>query len=219
MDLNWDMLTDGFNPKKFHKGYIFYNQQELCEDVFIIKSGRVGMHICSPEGSIRTSMILDKGCIFGNQTLFDSRPNSCLAEAVSDEGTEVYILPKKLVQRKLQEDPSVGYNMLIQSNRMNRVLLTQMALMSFLSSECRVCFFLLHMANQYAFERNDCKYMNMRFTHQQIATFAGLSRVRVSNIISGLVKEGILKKSSANYQIMDYDRLRDKAGYYRSDAK
>jgi len=208
-ELNWSPLTEGQPGKQFFKGHIFYNQQEHCQNVFIIRRGRVAMCLCTPEGGMRVTMILDQGCMFGNQTIFDSNPNSCQAEVVSDTA-EVYVLPKHLVKEKLKTDYGIVHNMLVQSNRINRMLLTQIELMSFRRSESRVCFFLLHMATQYSEEQNNQRILQIHFTHQDIADVTGLSRVCVSNIISKLSKENVLtRKSGANFSVR-VDRLRDK---------
>ena len=42
-ELNWSPLTEGQPGKQFFKGHIFYNQQEHCQNVFIIRRGRVAM--------------------------------------------------------------------------------------------------------------------------------------------------------------------------------
>lgn len=207
--LNWNRLTDGYTSKVFFKGHIFYNQQEYCENIFIIRRGRVAMCLCTPEGGMRVAMILDQGAMFGNQTIFDSNPNSCQAEVVSDTA-EVFVLPKEVVKTKLRVDYEIVHNMLVQSNRINRMLLTQIELMSFQRSESRVCFFLLHMADQYSMDQNDQRFLQIRFTHQDIADVTGLSRVCVSNIISKLSRENILTKKSGTYFVVQLDRLRKK---------
>jgi len=125
MHLSWDALTEDQTCRTFKKGYIFYNQQEFCENVFIIKQGRVAMCLCAPEGGMHTAVTLDASCIFGNQTLFDGNPNSCLAQVVSDTA-EIYVLPKYLVEERMREHPEIAYNMLLQSHRINRTLLTQL---------------------------------------------------------------------------------------------
>lgn len=210
--LSWKMLTDGRTSKRFSKGHVFYNQLEFCENVFIIKHGRVTMNLCAPEGGMRTTTILDGGCIFGHQGIFDQKPNSCLAMVISDNA-EVYVLPKEEMREKVRTDPDVALNILMQSNRINRMLLTQIELMSFQRSESRVCFFLLHMANQYSIDRDEQQYYQIRFTHQDIADITGLSRVCVSNTISGLVKDGILLKNRGAYQIVKPELLKERIRY------
>ena len=193
--LDWGPLTDERYARHFFRGHIFYGQQEYSENVFIIKRGRVAMCLCTPEGDMRNTMVLDAGCMFGNQTLFDGSPNSCQAEVVSDEA-DVYVIPKEEASSRIRDNFQMTHNILMQSNRINRMLLTQIELMSFHHSEGRVCFYLLHLAEQYSEEKNGQKLLYIRFTHQDIAEITGLSRVCVSNIISGLVKDRILMKKS-----------------------
>ena len=205
--LDWGPLTDERYARHFFRGHIFYGQQEYSENVFIIKRGRVAMCLCTPEGDMRNTMVLDAGCMFGNQTLFDGSPNSCQAEVVSDEA-DVYVIPKEEASSRIRDNFQMTHNILKQSNRINRMLLTQIELMSFHHSEGRVCFYLLHLAEQYSEEKNGQKLLYIRFTHQDIAEITGLSRVCVSNIISGLVKDRILMKKSGLYYVVQMDALR-----------
>ena len=207
--LDWGPLTDERYARHFFRGHIFYGQQEYSENVFIIKRGRVAMCLCTPEGDMRNTMVLDAGCMFGNQTLFDGSPNSCQAEVVSDEA-EVYVIPKEEASSRIRDNFQMTHNILMQSNRINRMLLTQIELMSFHHSEGRVCFYLLHLAEQYSEEKNGQKLLYIRFTHQDIAEITGLSRVCVSNIISGLVKDRILMKKSGLYSVVQMDALRQR---------
>lgn len=207
--LDWGPLTDERYARHFFRGHIFYGQQEYSTNVFIIKRGRVAMCLCTPEGDMRNTMVLDAGCMFGNQTLFDGNPNSCQAEVVSDDA-DVYVIPKEEASARIRNNFQMTHNILMQSNRMNRMLLTQIELMSFHHSEGRVCFYLLHLAEQYSEEKNGQKLLYLRFTHQDIAEITGLSRVCVSNIISGLVKDKILVKKSGLYYVVQMDALRQR---------
>ena len=208
--MSWPTLTQGQVCKRFSKGHILYNQQEFCEDVYIIQRGRVAMCLCTPNGGMRIAVILNEGCMFGHQTLFDNNPKSCQAQVISDEGASIYLIPKLLVQEKIKTDYDIVYNMLAQSNKINRMLLTQIELMSFQRSESRVCFYLMHMADQYSYQQGKQKILHLRFTHQDIADASGLSRVCVSNVISGLIKDNILLKKSGTYMVTDIEKLRER---------
>lgn len=214
MEIDWSSLTDGFQPKVFKKGHLFYEQDEASDFVYIVDKGRVALRIFGTEGDTRTIITLDAGCIFGNLSLFDDRENSCSAVSVSDE-ISVYVIPKHFVVQKINEDASLMHNMLLESNRVNRILTKQMELMSFRNAECIVSFYLLHMANLYSEEnstgRGSLRTLTMKFTHQDIADVTGLSRVCVSNVISSLMKSDIIKKQGGSYILKDLDALKAKA--------
>lgn len=205
--LSWLPLTQGQVCKHFPKGHILYNQQEFSDDVYIVKHGRVAMCLCTPNGGMRIAVILNDECMFGHQTLFDNNPNSCQAQVISDEGASIYIIPKAFVQEKIKMDYNIVYNMLTQSNKINRMLLAQIELMSFQRSESRVCFYLMHMADQYSYQDGKQKILHLHFTHQDIADTSGLSRVCVSNVISGLIKDNILLKKAGTYMVIDIEKL------------
>lgn len=217
MELDWSHLTDGKTARTYKKGYIFYEQDEESNFVYVIKRGRVALRILDIDGGSRTIITLDEGCIFGNLSLFDDRANSCRAISVSDT-VEVYALQKSFVLECMNRDPLLMQNMLLESNRVNRILTNQLKLMTFRNAESIVCFYLMHMANQYS-EVQTCsdgehKRITMKFTHQDIADVTGLSRVSVSNIISSLVKQGILDKSEKRYVLLKQEEMESKIAYY-----
>lgn len=214
MEIDWSSLTDGINPKTFKKGHVFYEQDEASDYVYIVDKGRVALRIFTTEGDARTIITLDEGCIFGNLSLFDDRANSCRAVSVSDE-VSIFIIPKHQVIRKINEDANLMHNMLLESNRVNRILTKQMELMSFRNAECIISFYLMHMANLYSEDSSDGdgekRKLTMKFTHQDIADVTGLSRVCVSNVISTLMKEDILMKADGAYVLADLNALKTKA--------
>lgn len=214
MEIDWSSLTDGLSIKTFKKGHVFYEQDEASDYVYIVDKGRVALRIFTTEGDARTIITLDEGCIFGNLSLFDDRANSCRAVSVSDE-VSIFIIPKHQVIKKINEDVNLMHNMLLESNRVNRILTKQMELMSFRNAECIVSFYLMHMANLYSEEAFDgdsgMKKLTMKFTHQDIADVTGLSRVCVSNVLSALMKEGILDKQEGSYILKNQAALEDKA--------
>ena len=51
------------------------------------------------------------------------------------------------------------------------------------------------------------RLINITFTHQEIGELIGLSRVSVSNILSQMVKQGILKKKEGYYYVKDIEAI------------
>ena len=212
MDLDWSMLTKGRTPKKFRKGFIFYSEDEIVEHVFIINKGRVELRVSSNNGAIKSALIMDEGCIFGDLTLLDKRPNSCSALVVSDTA-EVYYISKTYVIQEMQSNNLIGENLLREGNRIIRLLIAQIRIQSFGNGVDLVCYYLLHMANQYTstsqHDSGDKRSFNLRFTHQDISGMTGLSRVSVSNIMSKMVKDGVLTKRNGFYEIISLEALQN----------
>ena len=213
MELDWSNLVKNISAKVYTKGHVFYEQNEVAENVFVVDKGRVALGILNNDGSSRTIITLDEGCIFGNLSLFDDRANSCRAFVVSDT-ISVFVLPKSLVLERIENDSTLMHNMLLESNRTNRILIKQLELMHCRNAESIVCFFIVHLVNQYSeiynFQDGCYKCITMRFTHQDIADVTGLSRVSVSNILSSLIKERILEKRDKKYVILNQEALEQK---------
>ncbi len=89
-----------------------------------------------------------------------------------------------------------------------RLITTEVKQLSFNDSNYRVCYALSNLVSQYGFKTPEGYYkLSIKFTHQEMANLAGLSRVSVSNILLNLTSEGIIDKEDGFVVIKDLDAL------------
>lgn len=210
LDHEWKELTEGYDLCCYTKGHTFFSAGESCEDVYLLSSGRVAMNFALERERIRTVVVLDRGCIFGNSEWQDM--DGLFAATVMSDEAYVYCIPKQVADEILNNNNKLIRQILIQSNRMNRILIKQLELLNVRDAKKRVAFHLVNLANQYyEIERTgdeEKKVLIFQFTHQELSEAACLSREAVSKVLSQFTKEGILKRwTKHRYIVLDEEAL------------
>lgn len=195
-----------YSATSFSKGHTFYYQEENSDFVYLIRSGRVMLSIDNENGDAKGIFIADAGFIIGKLSVFDNLVNCCVACVVSDTAM-VSAIPKSEFERMINTDISFCKEIMKMMTGTIRTLISQIRLLSFNSSDARVSYTLYHLIQQYSDEEDGCYKINITFTHQEIAELIGLSRVSVSNILSKMVKEGILEKRNGFYYVYDIESI------------
>lgn len=200
-----DLFTE-YPDTVFRKGYVFYSQEEYSGYVYLIRQGRICLSIDNVNGDAKDVFIADKGFIFGKLSAFDAYPNCCYAVVVSDEAV-VTPVPKSIFLQQMETNTSFCYAIISMMSNTIRTLISQIRLLSFTSSQAKVSYALYHMLRQYSTPSSEGRKINITFTHQEIGELVGLSRVSVSNILSQMVKEGILRKKNGYYFVSDMNAV------------
>ncbi len=204
-DIDWSFLIENLVPVPYQNGEVLYNVDEIPSTVFLVKEGRVCLSIYSMNGDERIVFIAESGCLLGDVSIINNMPNLCRATVVTN--SLIYKIPAYQFREKITANLSLCRNMMISMSRTTQLLILQMKLLSFHNSVYRVCYALIHLVHQYSSPTIGGYKVNMKFSHQDIGNLTGLSRVSVSNILSDMVKHGIIGKSGGFYLIKDVDAL------------
>lgn len=210
-EIDWSDFIKEIQPRAVKKGKILYMEHENPEHVFLIKEGRAALSITSDEKEERIVFIADAGMMIGKLSVIDCMPNSCCATVISDEAL-IYFIPKRRFQEKMDKDLRFCQNVLQLMTKTIRILLLQIKLLTFDNSMTRVCYALIHLVQQYSSRTDDGDKILITFTHEEIGELTGLSRVSVSNILSGMMKDGIIQKKQGFYYVKDIDAIFSKIG-------
>ncbi len=212
-NVDWSCIISGLKPKKYNKNDVIFYQNCVSEYVYLVKDGRVRLDIYSQSGEEKTLFIADKGTLIGELSPIDEIPNICRATAATDSA--LYLIPKSDFLKQLQINNRFAADLLYLYTLKMRALVDNIKQLSFNNSYYRVCDALAHLVRQYATHTEEGYKLNMKFTHQEMGSLTGLSRVSVSNIISDLTSKGIIKKENGYLIIKDIDSILD----YLSDKK
>lgn len=205
--IDWSCITSGLEPKKYNKNDVIFSQNSICEYVYLVKDGRIRLDIYSQSGDEKTLFIADRGTFIAELSPIDGLPNICCATAATD--CTVFQIPKSRFQRELQDNNKFASNLLYLNAKKIRSLVEEIKQLSFNDSYYRVCNALIHLVLQYATHTGEGYKLNMKFTHQEMGSLTGISRVSVSNIISDLTSQGILKKENGYVVIKDINSILD----------
>lgn len=110
--------------KTYANGQIIVRQGETGDCMYTVQEGRVEVvteHDGRPE--VRVA-ILEKGDIFGEMAIFEREVRSATVRAVGE--AQVLTVDKKTFLRRIQEDPSLAFNLVRLMSHRIRSLTTQM---------------------------------------------------------------------------------------------
>ncbi|MCQ1530183.1 Crp/Fnr family transcriptional regulator [Lutispora saccharofermentans] len=204
--VDWSCITKDYTPKGYKKHEVIYHQQDNPDCVYLVKKGRVRLDIYGFNGEKRSLFIAEAGTFFGELSTIDEMPNMCSATAATY--SIVYSIPKTRFIEELSKNYEFSFSILKMMSKKIRLITTQIKQLSFNDSNYRVCYALTSLANQYGSKTPEGYYkLNIKFTHQEMASLTGLSRVSVSNILLNLASKGIIDKDEGFVIIIDMNRL------------
>ena len=204
-DLNWSSLANGLKPEPFRKGSFIYHQNQILKFVYLIKSGRVNISIINADGKMRSLFICGEGALFGEIPSFTSPDNCAQAQVVSD--SLIYKIDKNRYQKMFMSDGTIAHNTSVVLARKVRALTAQMESMMFPDATKRVANMLLYLAGQYGKPCEKGIQLTICFSHQEVATLIGMSRVTVTNAFKQLADDGAITKSEGHIRILNKERL------------
>jgi len=112
------METNGLG-RVFEDGQIIIQQGELGDCMYVVQAGLVEV-IVTQDGSERIMAILGQGEFFGEMALFDRAVRMATVRALGE--ARVLTVDKRNLMRRIHEDPSLVYRMLLEMSQRIRDL-------------------------------------------------------------------------------------------------
>ena len=112
------MSTSGLG-KTYSNGEAIVRQGETGDCMFAVQQGRLEVVKHSQNGEVRIAL-LEEGDIFGEMAIFEREVRSATIRALGE--ARVLTVDKKTFLRRVQEDPSLAFNLVRMMSRRIRVL-------------------------------------------------------------------------------------------------
>ena len=112
-------MNSGSLGKTYANGEIVVRQGESGDCMYAIQKGRLEVLRNSKDGEVRVA-VLEEGEIFGEMAIFERELRSATVRALED--ARVLTVDKKTFLRRVQEDPSLAFNLVrMMSSRIRRL--------------------------------------------------------------------------------------------------
>ena len=102
--------------RTYHKGEVIIRQGEKGENMYVLQSGQVEVIRENPDknGEKLSTKVLGEGSFFGMVPLFERRDGAAIVRStVRARGdVQVVTVDRKTLFRKINEDPSIAYQIL-----------------------------------------------------------------------------------------------------------
>lgn len=112
-------MSTGGMGKLYAKGQVVVRQGETGDCMYAIQSGRLEVVKEDKKSEVRVAL-LEQGDIFGEMAIFEREVRSATVRATSE--ARVLTVDKKTFLRRIQEDPSIAFNLVrMMSQRIRRL--------------------------------------------------------------------------------------------------
>lgn len=187
------------------KNTIIFNDGQLLDNIYYIKTGFVKLYRLSENGRESTIYLYGPGQILGIRAL-TSEDESAKHYAESITDLKIVTLSRKEYLEIVKENPQYLIDLLhVFIDRLNY---TERKLEGFILTDntARVASFLLDCMTRFC--KNGDKVLPIPLTHQRIAEFVGSFRETVTVSLNKLEKEKVLKMEKGKVTILDTKKLK-----------
>jgi len=200
--------------RRFRTGELVYLPSDAADGVLLLAEGRIRIDSTSPEGKRAILAYVDPGELFGELAMFGGETRDELADAMAP--SLVVSLPREEVLRIMNENPglAVGITKLIGLRRQR--IERRLKSLLFRSVRQRLVELLLELAERYGRPTPEGVVIELRLSHQELASAIGSTRESVTLMMGELTDEGLVGKRRSRIILCATEMLRKQVA---GDAK
>src|SRR6202790_3877125 len=199
------MLADVELPR----GDRVFDEGDAGDRLYVVLEGKIKLTRAASDGRENLLSVLGPGEMFGELSLFDPRPRTSSASAVTD--ATVAALAHDALRPWLLERPEVSMHMLQALARRLRRANDVTADLVFTDVPGRVAKNLLDLADRFGEQERDGLHVHHDLTQEELAQLVGASRETVNKALADFAARGWLQISARSVLILDTERLRKRA--------
>lgn len=192
----WAPLSEGRRAKAYAAGQLIYLQGTVADEFYYLLEGSARSYISSPEGAELVLTLHRAGDLMGEASFFDECPR--VSSAVAVESCKVVSVNRVQLDQVFQAHPELAYPMLRYLARTVRLLSDHVDDISFRPADKRLASVLVEHAGEDGL---------VRYTHEELGSAVGVSRVTVSRTLAQFAEKGWLKRSYGAVRLLDREAL------------
>ena len=191
------------------RGERLFDEGDDGDQLYVVLDGKIKLTRASADGRENLTSVLGPGEMFGELSLFDPRPRTSAASAVTD--ATVAALAHDALRPWLLERPDVSMHMLQALAKRVRREFDVTADLVFTDVPGRVAKNLLDLADRFGEQGGDGLHVHHDLTQEELAQLVGASRETVNKALADFAARGWLQISARSVLILDVERLRRRA--------
>jgi CRP/FNR family transcriptional regulator, cyclic AMP receptor protein len=191
------------------RGERLFTEGDGGDSLYVVLEGKIKLTRAAPDGRENLLSVIGPGEMFGELSLFDPRPRTSSASAVTDARLAALAHDKLLIW--LTGRPEVALHLLRALAQRLRRANDVMADLVFTDVPGRVAKQLLDLATRFGEQQADGLHVNHDLTQEELAQLVGASRETVNKALADFVARGWIQLSARSVVLLDQDRLRRRA--------
>jgi CRP/FNR family transcriptional regulator len=194
---------------KLSRGEHLFLEGQEGDKLYIVLDGKLKLTRAAAAGRENLISVLGPGEMFGELSLFDPRPRTSSASAITD--ATLAGLAHDALRAWLGDHPDVSIHMLKALARRLRRANDVVADLVFTDVPGRVAKNLLDLADRFGEQERDGLHVHHDLTQEELAQLVGASRETVNKALADFAARGWLQISARSVLILDTERLRRRA--------
>ena len=194
---------------KLSRGEHLFMEGQEGDRLYIVLDGKLKLTRAAADGRENLLSVLGPGEMFGELSLFDPRPRTSSASAVTE--VVLAVLPHDALLPLLRKRPEISLHMMRALVQRLRRANDVTADLVFTDVPGRVAKALLDLADRFGQQTEEGLQVHHDLTQEELAQLVGASRETVNKALADFAARGWLHISARSVLIVDSERLRKRA--------
>jgi CRP/FNR family transcriptional regulator len=191
------------------RGQRLFDEGDAGDRLYVVLDGKIKLTRAAPDGRENLLSVLGPGEMFGELSLFDPRPRTSSAVAVTE--SRLAALAHDELRDWLTGRPDVSLHLLRALAQRLRRTNEHLADLVFTDVPGRVAKALLDLAERFGRPVEEGVMVSHDLTQEELAQLVGASRETVNKALADFAGRGWLKLEARAVLLLDVDRLRRRA--------
>jgi len=187
-------------------GHIIFDEEEFPKYVYLIGSGHVKIARSSAQGSIVTVSIRNHGDLIGVAEVLSEMNRCCFAEAL--ETCEIWKMDGKSFLQMLNTSPALGVKVMSALATRLREAENTIFNLATLEVDRRLAKLLLDLAQKHPSKGAKGLKINIKLSHQELATMIGTCRQTVTTTLQKFKRNGLIHTGKMSVEILNIEGLK-----------
>ena len=199
------------------RGERLFGEGDAGDKLYVVLDGKIKLTRTAADGRENLLSVIGPGEMFGELSLFDPRPRTQTATALTD--TRLAALDHQALRDWVTDRPDMALHLLralAQRLRRTNEVMTDLV---FTDVPGRVAKALLDLADRFGLQRPDGLQVNHDLTQEELAQLVGASRETVNKALADFVSRGWIQLSAKSVLLVDPERLRRRARLAGADPR
>ena len=202
-------LRTSVSELELSKGQVLFSEDQTGDRLYVVLEGKIKLARTSVDGRENLLSVLGPGEMFGELSLFDPRPRTASAIALTD--VRLAGLGHDDLRPWLTGRPEVALHLLRALAQRLRRTNDVLADLVFTDVPGRVAKQLLDLADRFGQKTDEGIRVHHDLTQEELAQLVGASRETVNKALADFAQRGWLRIEAKAVVIMDMERLRNRS--------
>lgn len=184
-------LESHIRRKHISRNEVVLFEEDTANYMYIVYSGKVRVVKINVDGREQILAIHKKRDFFGEMSLLDGKTSP--ATVIAMEDSEIGLLEKDDFDRFIENNGNMRRHIIDMLCSQLREAWMMIRIMSFDNAEKRIIAVLDRLQDLYGVADNRGRIINVKLTHQQIASYASVTRETVTRTLNQMKSEGVIE--------------------------